>query len=303
MHPLQINGLRFGYAKDTPVLDGLDLSVPAASIYGFLGPNGAGKSTTIRALLGLLRPKAGEILLWGQQLKTCVPSVYDRVGSLVESPSFYPQLSALDNLRLVGKYQGIKDKQRLAEVLERVGLVAPKDRAARKFSTGMKQRLGLAMAILSRPKLLILDEPTNGLDPSGISEIRKLMLELQQEGTTIFLSSHLLSEVEKVATRVGILRQGRLAFEGSLSELQRLRSENLQLRIRVSNPLSITNNFPKAKLQPDDQSVHLTIQSEQDISGILRTLLDAGHDVYEVTTLSSQLEEIFMQITNPSENV
>ncbi len=302
MNPLQITDLQFGYSKDTPVLKGLNLSVPAASIYGFLGPNGAGKSTTIRTLLGLLRPKAGKILLWDKPLHACVPSVYQRIGSLVEAPSFYPQLSALDNLRLIGKYQGINDGKRLTEVLERVGLIAHKDRATHKFSTGMKQRLGLAIAILSRPELLILDEPTNGLDPSGISEIRKLMLQLQQEGTTIFLSSHLLSEVEKVATKVGILRQGKLAFEGSLNDLQRIRSENLQLDLRVSNPHLVKHHFPNSILQPDDKSVRLTIQSEKDTPRILRTLLNAGHDVYEANLLSSPLEELFMQITKTQKN-
>jgi ABC-2 type transport system ATP-binding protein len=203
----------------------LNLLVPNGGIYGFLGPNGAGKTTTIRMLLGLIRPDSGKVRLFGKHFEF---SMLNRVGSLVEAPSLYPHLTGRENLevtrRLVGAARADIDR-----VLAIVRLARDADRLVREYSLGMRQRLGLALALLNSPELLILDEPTNGLDPAGIHEMRDLLRRMPAEhGVTVFLSSHLLSEVEQIAGSVGIIREGRMLFQGSLAELRRLRGGSLE---------------------------------------------------------------------------
>lgn len=297
MSIITIDNLHFSYTAGKPILKGLNMAVPEAAIYGFLGPNGAGKSTTIRTLLGLQRAKAGGISFWNTPLQQLIPSIYKRVGALIESPSFYPQLSARDNLRILAEYHTVSIS-RFDEVLERVGLHDDQHKLTSKFSTGMKQRLGLALAMLHQPEVLILDEPTNGLDPNGISEIRALMLELQKEGTTILLSSHLLSEIEKVASVVGIIRDGRLAFEGTIADLQSLQSKQKSVQIKVSAPDLAAQHLPDQSVNVSDGILSISIQSMEDIPGIIRTLSANDHDIYEVVPQSRALEDLFMLITN-----
>ena len=201
-------------------VDDLNLLVPAAGVYGFLGPNGAGKTTAIRMLLGLIKPNAGDVRLFGQSVNGSHRSLMSRVGALVEAPSLYPHLTGRENLEVTRRLLG-SDRNLIEIALATVKLTKDADRRVREYSLGMRQRLGLALALLNNPKLLILDEPTNGLDPAGIHEMRDLIRRLPDEfGVTVFLSSHLLGEVEQIATHIGIIHEGHLLFQGLLSELQ-----------------------------------------------------------------------------------
>ncbi|GHE13159.1 ABC transporter ATP-binding protein [Klenkia taihuensis] len=216
------HGLRKAYGAVTAV-DGIDLDVRAGDVYGFLGANGSGKTTTVRMLLGLVLPTAGTVEVLGRPIPRAGREVLPRVGALIEGPAAYPHLSASANLSLMdaagpgGARRG--RGQRIAEVLDQVGLGGVGKRQVRGFSLGMRQRLGLAGALLRRPDLLVLDEPTNGLDPQGIHEIRTLLLDLNRTGTTVFLSSHLLAEIEQLATRVGVLDRGRVVLQDDLATL------------------------------------------------------------------------------------
>jgi ABC-type multidrug transport system ATPase subunit len=211
---------RYGRVR---AVDGIDLDVRAGDVYGFLGANGSGKTTTVRMLLGLVLPTAGEIELLGQRMPRAGRRVLPRVGSLIEGPAHYGHLSGRANLALLdasgpgGSWR--TRRTRVDRVLEQVGLAGVGRRPVRAYSLGMRQRLGLAGALLRRPELLVLDEPTNGLDPQGIAEVRELLLDLHREGTTVFLSSHLLAEVEQLCSRVGVLDRGRLVLQDELASL------------------------------------------------------------------------------------
>ncbi|MCF6507999.1 ABC transporter ATP-binding protein [Blastococcus sp. MG754426] len=204
-------------------VDGIDLDVRAGDVYGFLGANGSGKTTTVRMLLGLVLPTRGEVDLLGERMPRAGRLVLPRVGALIESPAAYGHLSGRENLALLdaaGPGGARRDRRRrIGEVLDQVGLGGVGRRPVKAYSLGMRQRLGLAGALLRRPELLVLDEPTNGLDPQGITEIRELLLELNRGGTTVFLSSHLLAEVEQLCTRVGVLDRGRLVLQDDLATL------------------------------------------------------------------------------------
>jgi ABC-2 type transport system ATP-binding protein len=220
---LETAGLSHRFSREAPVLSDLDLRVPKGSIYGFLGPNGAGKTTTLRLVLGLLKKQQGDIRVFGKPFASHRLEILSKVGSLIESPSVYSQLTAVENLRVLQKaYRCPKD--RIGHVLQLTGLANTGKKKAGKFSLGMKQRLGIAIALLNDPALLILDEPTNGLDPEGIIEMRALLRQLQQQGVTILVSSHLLGEMEKLITHAGIIHKGRLLFQGKLEELREGRS-------------------------------------------------------------------------------
>lgn len=200
----------------------VDLQIPEGSVYGFLGPNGAGKSTTIKMLLGLIKPDGGNITIFGKPFPEARIEILRQIGSLVESPSYYGHLSGYQNMKIAATLLGASES-RIAETLELVRLTDQASKAVRKYSLGMKQRLAIAMAILHRPKLLILDEPTNGLDPSGIQEIRGLITDMpNMYGMTVLVSSHLLYEIEQVADHVGIINEGKLIYQGSLSSLKEL---------------------------------------------------------------------------------
>lgn len=217
MNTIETNDLSFDYGPQK-VLRGVDLRIPAGSIYGYLGKNGSGKSTTIKLLLGLSEPSAGTISCFGQDLRTHRTAILERVGNLIENPAYYPHLTAYENLKYLALCRRCS-RAAIGEALRTVGLSDTGRKKAKRFSTGMKQRLGIAMALLHDPDLIILDEPLNGLDAEGIVEIRQLLKSLQRAGKTIFLSSHILSEIEKVCTHVGILDRGRLIFQGRMEEL------------------------------------------------------------------------------------
>jgi ABC-2 type transport system ATP-binding protein len=217
-------GLTKQFGRITAV-DSVDLDVREGDVYGFLGANGSGKTTTVRMLLGLVLATSGEMELLGRPMPAASREVLPQVGALVEGPAAYPHLSGRRNLALFDAMGRDTERsgrrQRVEEALERVGLAAVDHRPVRAYSLGMRQRLGLAGALLRRPRLLVLDEPTNGLDPQGIQEVRELLLDLNRTGTTVFLSSHLLAEIEQMCTRVGVLDRGRLVLQARLAELRR----------------------------------------------------------------------------------
>lgn len=222
-HVIRTRALTKRYG-DLRAVDAVNLEVSAGDVYGFLGANGSGKTTTVRMLLGLVLPTSGEAEVLGRPMPTARRSVLPHIGSLVESPAAYPHLSGSANLALLDatgsdRSRGQERRARIGTALEQVGLTPADRRPVRTYSQGMRQRLGLAAALMRRPPLLILDEPTNGLDPHGTQEIRRLLLELNAEGTTIFLSSHLLAEIEQMCTRVGVLRRGQLILQEQLDSL------------------------------------------------------------------------------------
>jgi ABC-type multidrug transport system ATPase subunit len=296
---LTIQNLHFGYAKKQLVLHQLNMEVPEASIYGFLGANGAGKSTTIRTILGLLKPQSGQVQLFGQDVRAHRLSVLKRVGALIESPSLYQHLNGRDNLAIACQYLNLP-KARIGEVLELVNLRQAATKKVKEYSTGMKQRLGLAMALLSDPELLILDEPVNGLDPSGIIEIRNIIQELHSRGKTIFLSSHILSEIEKIATRVGIIKNGKMVFQGTVSELEQLKASNLSIKMTVADTAKVADVLNGASTYHigDKHLLELSLEDRDQLPGLIRQLVDGGIELYEVIPQRNDLEKLFINLTS-----
>jgi ABC-2 type transport system ATP-binding protein len=280
---------------------GIDLSVPPGGVYGFLGPNGAGKTTTIRILLGLLRPTSGRASLFGEEVAPGRP-VLDRVGALVERPAFYPYLSATDNLRLFGLARGMINSHLrtiVPEALDRVGLTAASRRKAGGYSTGMRQRLGIAAALLGRPELVILDEPANGLDPNGVVDVRGLISGLARDGTTVFLSSHVLSEVEQLCQRVAILQAGRIVAEGETQEMLR-HGERLYVRFdSVGEALrarSILEGFGTADAVAGGDGYLVDVAAGRS-SAVARRLAEDLLFPAELSIRRQTLERVFMELT------
>jgi len=295
---IQLENINFAYQKKEPVLTEVNINVPQGSIYGFLGPNGAGKSTTLRLILGLMKPQAGRISLFGENIKSSHPKYLARVGSLIESASLYEHLSATDNLKISAKYFNTP-KNQIQGILEKVKLGHTGKKKTNDFSTGMKQRLGLALALQHNPEILILDEPTNGLDPNGIIELREIIKVLNDEGKTILLSSHILSEVEKIVDQIGIINNGSIVFEGSLSDLQEIRCKNFLVKIKVSEvdrALVVLSAYEIKKLDAYNLSINLAESGQ--MPSVVRKLVNANFDVYEVTPESSDLENMFLNVTN-----
>jgi ABC-2 type transport system ATP-binding protein len=291
-------GKRFG--RQQAVAE-LDLEGPRGAVFGFLGPNGSGKTTTIRMLLGLARPTSGDIQVLGEPMPRAIASVLPRVGALVESPSIYPFLSGRANLhRLDAADPGTSSRTRRARVdaaLDRVGLGAAAGKHAGAYSLGMKQRLGLAGALLAPRELLVLDEPTNGLDPQGTREVRTLIRSLAADGTTVFVSSHLLAEIEQVCTHAAVMRAGRLVAQGSLDELRRATRSRLAIRtpdgaaaITALAPLGVT-----AAASPDGATAELA--PETAIEDLVRALVESGVRVRGVAVEGDTLEDRFVALT------
>ncbi|WP_020535969.1 ABC transporter ATP-binding protein [Lewinella cohaerens] len=295
---IQTQGLDF-YFKDFKALDQVSLNVPRGSIYGFLGPNGAGKTTTIRVLLDLFHPQRGQVSIFGKELLDHREEILGKIGALIENPSIYKHLSGRQNLEVVRKMVGGK-KERVEEVLKIVRLVDNADKKAKNYSLGMCQRLGLAAALLTDPELLILDEPTNGLDPSGIIEMRELILRLNKDhGKTIFLSSHILSEIEKLATDVAIIDQGKILYEGKLDGLKN-EGSSLQLTIELDHVDTATKVLQKqgfAITETYHNGLLLTIKSKQEIAEINQLLVASGVQVYQLSSSQENLEAVFLNLT------
>jgi ABC-2 type transport system ATP-binding protein len=294
---IRTRGLTRRFGKLVAV-DRLDIDVPQASVYAFLGPNGAGKSTTIRMLLGLLRPHAGEVEIGGRPLIRGEVRALERIGALIDGPSLYRHLTGRENLEAARRLTGAPGSN-IDYVLRTVRLREAADRAVRTYSTGMRQRLGVALSLLSDPDLLILDEPTNGLDPAGMQDMRELILRAsRQEGRTVFLSSHLLGEVEQVATHVGIVADGRLRFEGTLEELRSRSAE--QLRIGVSDPEAACELLRQRgwKVKADGNStLLLPLCGADQAARINAELVEAGHNVLHLSRGGDGLEALFLELT------
>lgn len=299
---IQTENLTKTYGKRTPV-NKLNLSVQKGEIYGFLGPNGAGKTTTIRMLLGLIAPTSGQVLMFGKELQKNKLSILRKVGSLVESPSYYGNLTGYENLEAIRRLVGASSK-RITEVLNIVRLDKVANRLAKEYSLGMKQRLGIASALLSQPELLILDEPTNGLDPAGIQEIRELIKELpNQYGMTVVVSSHLLSEIDQMATKVGIITNGQLLFQDDIDVLRK-RSKP-RLKIMVNNPSMAAGFLQEHGWDTFVQDNSLwSLMTDPEFASEMNTLLvKHGLSVSRLEEHKLSLEEIFLEITGKGESL
>ncbi|MEK5040269.1 ABC transporter ATP-binding protein [Sporosarcina sp. FSL K6-3457] len=279
------------------VVNHVDLQVKKGEIYGFLGPNGAGKTTTIRMLLGLARPTQGSIQIFGKDIRKDKLSILSKVGSLVEYPSYYGHLTAYENLEAV-RILLDAPKSRIEEVLSIVRLTKDAKRPVKGFSLGMKQRLGIATALLGNPELLILDEPTNGLDPSGIIEIRELIKSMPKEhGITIVVSSHLLSEIDQMATQVGIISKGQMIFQDSISTLRA--QSTSKINVTVNNAESAWKTLLTHGYKTDFIQNKLVIENcaDQNVAEIVKSLVQNDYSIYRVEEERKSLEEIFLELT------
>jgi ABC-2 type transport system ATP-binding protein len=312
---INTNRLTKAYGRLVAVND-LHLQVRRGDVFGFLGPNGAGKSTTIRMLLGLIRPTAGRAIIFGMDTAYQMPEILRHVGAIVEMPVFYPYLSGIDNLRVVaaasGMVSGRANYRRILEVLELVELKDQARSVFQKYSLGMKQRLGIAAALLTDPELVLLDEPTNGLDPAGMYEIRQLILRLKALGKTIFISSHLLNEVQQVCNRVAILQKGNLIKQGNVSELL---SEQEQILVRLRDAAELTRARDVLMRARDAGENWLgRLQIEKDLQGQERLQVAAPHTrsadlnrllaeqsifAAELHPYEGSLEEVYLRLTTP----
>ncbi|MEY9971141.1 ABC-type multidrug transport system ATPase subunit [Lysinibacillus sp. RC46] len=293
---IQTENLSKSFGKEQAVSN-INLKIRKGEIYGFLGPNGAGKTTTIRMLLGLMKPTSGTIKIFQKDLTKERINILAKVGSLVENPSYYPHLTAYENLEALRKILGVP-KSRIDEVLEIVRLKDAADKKVKGFSLGMKQRLGIAASLLHNPELLILDEPTNGLDPSGIIEIRNLIKRLPEEyGMTIIISSHLLSEIDQMATQVGIVTKGKMIFQDSIEAMRRFAQPKVVIKVSDSEKgwRSLVANGIKAEHK--DDLILFDECSDEKVAHIVQILVQEGISVYRVEEEKRSLEEIFLQMT------
>jgi lantibiotic transport system ATP-binding protein len=290
--------LGFGFHRRSQVLKGLNLQVKRGSIYGFLGPNGSGKTTTIRLVLGLLHGQGNAVRLFGKHLSEDRMGILSKVGALIEQPSLYEHLSGYDNLDIARRIRNVS-RLEAVRTLDLVKLSDVAHRRVREYSLGMKQRLGLALAFLGEPELLILDEPVNGLDPGGIAQVRDILNGINRErGTTILVSSHLLSEVEKMVTHIGIIAGGELVFQGSTEELLALGARGEELCMETANNGSAVRLLQeKYKVTLKGERLVVPCESRVQVAAILRQVIEAGIDVYEASVEEGGLEEVFLKLT------
>jgi ABC-2 type transport system ATP-binding protein len=294
--PVEVRGLTKRYG-DLVAVDGVDLTVEPGDVYGYLGPNGAGKTTSLRMMLGLIRPSAGEVSIFGRDPLVTVRAL-EGVAGFVEAPRFYPYLSGMDNLRMMAAYDGGDAATRIPQALDIVDLA---DRAKDKvggYSHGMRQRLGIAAALLRDPRLMLLDEPTTGLDPGGMRDMRELVRRLAGEGITVVLSSHLLAEVEELCNRVAIVRSGRMVYEGRLSELRhaagagyRLRTTDDDVAERVCRDQAGVSNV---RLTGGELRFNA---DEVTVAGLSVALVESGAAILALTPEHATLEELFFRLT------
>jgi ABC-2 type transport system ATP-binding protein len=291
--------LSYSYGYNRLAVNSLSLSVPASSIYGFLGPNGAGKTTTIRLLTGMLPSDADNIFIDGKSLAKNIPGIFESMGTLIETPSLYLHLNAIENLRIITTMRGLPTTN-IEKVLSVVGLTKAAKRKVKHYSLGMKQRLGIAMALLPDPSLLILDEPANGLDPAGIIEIRELLKELhQQHGKTILVSSHLLNEVEKMCTHIGIIHRGKLLYQGSIQEMRESANAIGEVIVRIKNAeewLSKITSFSPSARAVSSNELLFPFSSEQEVASLNKQLVNLNIPVSGIQ-VKGGLEEWFMSLT------
>jgi ABC-type multidrug transport system ATPase subunit len=294
---IETRALTKRYGEAIVAVDDLALRVRRGEVYGFLGPNGAGKTTTLRMLLGLVRPTSGRVAVLGAPPGS--PQGLARIGAMVEAPAFYPYLSGRDNLRVLARHAGVTE-DRVEAVLEQVRLSDRAGDRSATYSMGMKQRLGVAAALLKDPELLILDEPTNGLDPAGMAEMREFVRSLGEGGRTVVLSSHLMGEIEQVSDRVGVIRDGSLVAEGTVEELRgraglRVRAEPLAEAARLVGALPDVDDVTRV-----DGMLELTVDTAH-APTINRMLVQAGIAVSELYPRTASLEEVFLELTTGDE--
>ncbi|WP_374948847.1 ABC transporter ATP-binding protein [Mucilaginibacter sp.] len=294
---IRTDNLSFSFANQQ-VVKSLSLQVPTESIYGFLGPNGAGKTTTIKLLLNLLKIQDGSIHIFDKELQVNRIQILSQIGSLIEQPAIYAHLTGKENL--INRAMLLQvNTNRVDEMLKLVQLTNAAHKKAGQYSLGMKQRLGIALALLSDPKLLILDEPTNGLDPNGIIEIRELLIRLvKQQGKTVFISSHLLGEIERMATHVGIINNGALLFQGSVKDLESISQP--QVHIEADNTVDAANLLKRNNYTVNDinhEHLFVPFTSKQQIGDINTLLVQNGITVYGINKQHKDLEKLFLDIT------
>ena len=298
MYCIETIDLIHKFSENETALNRVNLQVIENTIYGFLGPNGAGKTTTLKLILGLLKRQLGEISIFGKSFEKNRVETLRKIGSMIESPSLYGHLTATENLIILQKVYDCP-RRRIAEVLELVGLAQTKSKKASEFSLGMKQRLGIAMALLHNPTLLILDEPTNGLDPNGILEIRELLQNLHRNhGITLLISSHLLCEIEKLVTHVGIINRGKLLFQGTLPELVSKQRQSSFVIFETSDD-SKTSQLIKdfgVTSRIEAGRIATPILEKETIALINRKLNETGIEVYQISRIENDLEQIFFDV-------
>ena len=299
-YAIETSELNYMFRYGRKVVNNVSLKVPEGIIFGFLGPNGAGKTTTIRLLTGMLENDRDNIFIHGKSLKKNIPGIFEGIGSLIETPSLYLHLNARDNLRVISRLRKM-DESRVDEILQIVGLFNERKRKVKEYSLGMKQRLGVAMALLPDPSLLILDEPANGLDPAGIIEIRELLKRLNKDhGKTIFVSSHLLNEVERTCTHVGIIHKGVMQFQGTMADLQESAGHGKLVTIRVDDTARwksfVAEKYPHATALVNNEFV-LPVENGDDVTNITREFVMQGVPVRSVRT-NEGLEEWFIKMTS-----
>ncbi|MFO8056777.1 MAG: ABC transporter ATP-binding protein [bacterium] len=295
---------RFG---DIRAVDDLSLTVNQGDIYGFLGPNGAGKTTSIRMMLGLIKPTSGAARVFGHDVNREFKAAISEVGAMVEGPAFYPYMSGRRNLRLLGRLSGGVSEERIDEVLELVGLKRRGGHKVKGYSQGMRQRLGIAMALLHKPRLMILDEPTNGLDPQGMREVRNLIRAIRdQEGTSIFLSSHLLGEIELICDRISIIFKGEIIREGWMDEIIGAGSDVVTVQVPPEESEGCAK-FLKNKFEAEPEQVRQGVlefpRGGLESYAVNKALLEAGFKVSSLTTRRRSLEEFFVELTGESQDV
>ena len=293
-------GLTKRFGAQTAV-DGVDLDVPAGAVYGFLGPNGSGKTTTIRMALGLVRPTAGTVTLLGRPMPGDLREVLPRVGALVEGPAFHPYLSGRANLQRLDAADRFADertsKQRIDAALDRVGLLHAGGKRYRAYSLGMRQRLGIAAALLVPREMLVLDEPTNGLDPQGTREVRQLIASLGHEGVTILVSSHLLAEVEQICTHLGVMRTGQLVAQGRADELRASRRASVRLSTPdVAAAAGVAQRLGLTDVTTSDDGLTAAL-GDVASEHVVAALVGAGVAVREFVVNRARLEDLFIELT------
>lgn len=290
---IETKQLSKGFSGEAAV-NQLSIHVRKNEIYGFLGPNGAGKSTAMKMLLGLLQPTHGSIRLFDKNFDSNQIALLSSVGSLIEEPSYYANLTGYENLEIIQRLLKLP-KENIDKVLKIVKLYEQKDKLVKNYSLGMKQRLGIALAIIKFPKLLILDEPTNGLDPAGIQEIRELIKSLPQKyDMTVIISSHILSEIEQMATTVGIINKGKLLFEGQLTELE---EDEKYLFETSDDALAEQLLIRKGFELEENQSIVLKDYNKANIAAAVKVLVANDIDIYQVRMVRKSLEEVFLDMT------
>jgi ABC-type multidrug transport system ATPase subunit len=295
---IETTGVHHCFTPAAKTLNDINVQVERGSIYGFIGPNGAGKTTTLSIILGLLPLQAGGVRIFDQDLVRNRTAILKRTGSMIETPSLYGHLTAAENLSIYRKLYGAS-KNRIAEVLALVDLTDTGQKRSKNFSLGMKARLALAVALLPNPELLILDEPTNGLDPHGIIEFRELIKKLNgQFGTTILVSSHILPEVEKMATHIGVIFQGKLKFQGTMAELRQMQRDEESLVIQTSNNEGAFELLKKFSPTLSADSIILKLDSPRRVSVVNRLLIDNNIEVYQLQQRKTDLEQLYLNFTS-----